>query len=132
MSGETDLGRLLAGLDPVLHEGVYVFVTLPDRTPPAGVDPVLVFQEAEGSTLVLSRDQADRAGLPGVFPSAWITLRVHSSLEAVGMMAAIAGALAEAGISCNAVSAYYHDHLFVPHERAEEAVRLLRGLGAGP
>jgi uncharacterized protein len=128
VTGETDVGRLLAGLDPLLHDGEYVFVTLPDRRTPDGVDPVFSFDEDEGRTLVLPRGQADAAGLEGAFPSAWITLRVHSSLEAVGMMAAIAGALADAGISCNAVSAYYHDHLFVPCDRGREAVDVLRGL----
>ncbi|MBC6462342.1 ACT domain-containing protein [Actinomadura sp. HBU206391] len=129
MSGQTDLGRLLAGLDPQLHEGEYVFVTLPDAaSAPPGLDPVLSFQEDEGRTLILPRGQADDAGLAGLFPSAWITLRIHSSLEAVGMMAAVATALARAGISCNAVAAYYHDHVFVQHDRAREAVGLLRDL----
>jgi uncharacterized protein len=128
--GERDLGRLLAGLDPLLHDGQYVFVTLPDRTVPTGLDPVLTFEEEEGPTLIVPRGQADAAGLKGVFPSAWITLRIHSSLEAVGMLAAIAAALADAGISCNVVSAYYHDHVFVPYGRAEDAVSLIRGLRA--
>jgi hypothetical protein len=131
VSGETDLGRLLAGLDPRLHEGEYVFVTLPDGVAvPAGLDPVLAFREDEGRTLILRRDEAEGEGLPGVFPSAWITLRVHSSLEAVGMMAAVATALAGAGISCNAVAAYHHDHVFVQYDRAGEAVALLRDLSA--
>ncbi|GAA4627325.1 ACT domain-containing protein [Actinoallomurus vinaceus] len=128
VTGETDLRRLLAGLDPVLHDGEYVFVTLPDRETPPGTRPVFVFEEDEGRTLVLPRAEAEEAGLDGVFPSAWITLRIHSSLEAVGMMAAIATALAEAGISCNAVSAFYHDHLFVPPDRARDAVAALRDL----
>lgn len=128
MSGESDLRRLLAGLDPLPREGEYVFATLPDRKVPAGVQPVFLFDEDEGRTVVLSSDEARRAGLAGEFSCAWITLRVHSSLQAVGMMAAVATALAEAGISCNAVSAYYHDHIFVPYDRAEEAVRVLREL----
>ena len=128
MSGETDLGRLLAGLDPMLHEGEFVFVCLPGRSVPEGLNPVLIFDEEEGRTLILPRSQAEGAGLEGSLPSAWITLRIHSSLEAVGMMAAIAAALADAGISCNAVSAYYHDHIFVQHDRAADAVRLLRDL----
>ena len=128
VTGETNLSRLLAGLDPLLHEGEYVFVTLPGRRSPPGVDPVLTFDEEEGRTLILPRSQADGAGLEGAFPSAWITLRIHSSLEAVGMMAAIATALAGAGISCNVVAAYFHDHIFVRHEQAQEAVDLLRGL----
>ncbi|WP_252807440.1 ACT domain-containing protein [Actinoallomurus spadix] len=128
MAGETDLRRLLAGLDPLLHEEEYVFVTLRDRETPAGVRPIFVFEEAEGRTLVLPRAQAEEAGLDGVFSSAWITLRIHSSLEAVGMMAAVSGALAEAGIGCNAVSAFYHDHLFVPWDRAQDAIAVLRAL----
>ncbi|MCO5998127.1 ACT domain-containing protein [Actinoallomurus rhizosphaericola] len=128
VAGETDLRRLLAGLDPLLHEDEYVFVTSRDRETPAGVEPVLVFEETEGRTLVLPRAQAEKAGLDGVFPSAWITLRIHSSLEAVGMMAAVTAALAEAGISCNAVSAFYHDHLFVPRDRAGDAIAVLRDL----
>jgi uncharacterized protein len=128
MAGETDLGRLLAGLDPVLHDGEYVFVTLPDRETPLGARPVFAFEEDEGRTIVLPQAEAEEAGLDGVFPSAWITLRIHSSLEAVGMMAAIATALAEAGISSNVVSAFYHDHLFVPSDRARDAVTVLRSL----
>jgi uncharacterized protein len=126
VSGETDLDRLLSGLDPELHEGVYVFATLPEDVP--GLNPVMTFTEAEGRTVILRAEEADRAGVPSVSPSAWITLRVHSSLEAVGMMAAIATALTEAGISCNAVSAYHHDHLFVPWPRAHEAMDILRNL----
>jgi uncharacterized protein len=126
MSGETDLGRLLSGLDPELHEGVYVFAALPSEMP--GLNPVMTFTEAEGITVILRAEEADRAGVPSVSPSAWITLRVHSSLEAVGMMAAIAAALTEAGISCNAVSAYHHDHLFVPWPRARDAMDVLHAL----
>jgi uncharacterized protein len=126
MSGETDLGRLLSGLDPELHEGVYVFATLPSEMP--GLNPVMTFAEAEGITVILRAEEADRAGVPSVSPSAWITLRVHSSLEAVGMMAAIAAALTGAGISCNAVSAYHHDHLFVPWPRARDAMDVLHAL----
>lgn len=130
MSGETDLRRLLAGLDPLRREGEYVFVTLPDRNVPPGVEPVFLFDEDEARTVVLPLDEALGAGLAGEFSCAWITLRIHSSLEAVGMMAAVATALAEAGISCNAVSAYYHDHIFVPYDRADDAVRALRELAA--
>lgn len=126
MSGETDLDRLLSGLDPELHEGVYVFATLPEDMP--GLNPVMAFTETEGLTVILRAEEADRAGVPSVSSSAWITLRVHSSLEAVGMMAAIAAALTEAGISCNAVSAYHHDHLFVPWPRARDAMGVLHAL----
>ena len=131
MSGETDLRRLLAGMRPELRPGTYVFVAVRDGTVPGGVSPVMTFREAEGLTLILAADEAGRAGLSGAFPCRWITLAVHSSLAAVGFLAAVAARLAEAGIAVNAVSAFHHDHLFVPAARAEEAVRLLRDL-AGP
>ena len=128
--GERDLGRLLAGLDPVRRPGTYLYVTL--RGPaPAGIAPVLAFAEAEGVTLVLEAGEARAARLTGAFPSAWITLRVPSSLEAVGLLAAVTTRLAAAGIPCNAVSAYHHDHLFAPEDRADEALALL-ALLAGP
>jgi uncharacterized protein len=131
VTGETDLGRLLAGLDPVLHDGEYFFVTRADREVPAGADPVMTFDEDEGRTLILPRGQAEAAGLAGEFSCAWITLRIHSSLAAVGMLAAITRALTDAGISCNPVAGYFHDHLFVQHDRAQDAVTVLRELAAG-
>jgi uncharacterized protein len=59
-------------------------------------------------------------------------LTVHSSLEAVGFLAAITARLAETGISVNAVSAFYHDHLFVPHDRADEALARLQEMMRKP
>ena len=59
-----------------------------------------------------------------------ITLTVHSSLEAVGLTAAIATELAGLGISANVVAAYYHDHVFVPCAQAEQAVAGLAALGS--
>lgn len=129
MSGETDLDRLLAGMDPELRPGVYVFATLAPGVPaPDGLTPVMQFREAEGTTLVVERDAAAAAGIEAAFPARMITLRVHSSLEAVGFLARITTSLAEAGISVNPVSAFHHDHLFVPADRAGEALALLRGL----
>jgi hypothetical protein len=59
-------------------------------------------------------------------PFARITLTVHSALEGVGLTAAVSGALAEQGIACNVVAGFHHDHLFVPWERREEALGVLR------
>jgi hypothetical protein len=126
MSGETQLTVLLRSLAPERQPGEYVYATVPVL--PTGLDPALVFREQEGWTLVLPRAQAEAAGLDFTFPCAWLTLRVHSSLQAVGLTAAVADALADAGIACNAVAAYYHDHLFVPLDRADEAIELLRRL----
>ncbi len=129
MTGGTDLDRLLASMNPELRPGVYVFATLePGTAPPEGVESVMVFREAEGTTLILPLEAAEGAGIAGVFPCRMITLRIHSSLEAVGFMARITTRLAGAGIGVNPVSAFFHDHLFVPENRGEEAVALLREL----
>jgi hypothetical protein len=91
----------------------------------------MTFREAEGMTLIVPRDQATAAGLPAAFPSRMITLEIASSLEAVGFLAAITAGLAEAGIAVNPVSAFHHDHLFVPEARAEEAMTILRAMAGG-
>jgi hypothetical protein len=89
-------------------------------------DAIGIFQEEEGTTIILSRNRADadKLNYSSVFRK--ITLSVHSSLDAVGFLAAIATKLAEHGISVNPVSAYYHDHLFVPASRAWEVIDLLK------
>ena len=84
--------------------------------------------EPEGWSLVLRRDDADTAGLTYDYVAAWITLRVYSSLAAVGLTAAVSSALAEAGISCNVIAGHHHDHLLVPHHEADRALDILRGL----
>lgn len=124
-----ELGQMLAQLRPELRPGGYVFVTVP-TTAPEGLSPVMTFTEDEGLTVVTTQAAADRAGLTYDVVLAWLTLRVHSSLEGVGLTAAVSGALAQAGISCNMVAAAYHDHLFVPADRAEEALAVLRQLAA--
>lgn len=121
MPGEQNLEILVAAMNPVLQPGEFVFSTAAEV---AG-EPVCAFREAEGWTLVLRRDEADRLGIAYTYPCRMITLAVHSSLDAIGLLAVAAGELAAAGISVNVVSAYYHDHLFVPVERADEAVAVL-------
>ena len=86
------------------------------------------FNEEEGTTLVVERTAADVAGLEYGPVLRCITLQVYSSLAAVGLTAAVAGALADAGISANVIAAYHHDHVFVPADRAEEAVSILGSL----
>ena len=126
MTGETELSALLAGMTPEWRPGRFVFATALEI--PAGARPVVTVVEDEGITLVLPQDDADRLGLTYDYVAAMITLRVHSALEAVGLTAAVAAALAAAGMSCNVVAGYFHDHLFVPIERGAEAVALLRQL----
>jgi len=127
MSGERDLRALLSGMRPELNPGRYVFTAVDGAVPP-GVTPVVTVAEREALTLVVRLDEADAAGLAYDYVAGWITLRVHSALEAVGLTAAVARELAAADLSCNVVAGFHHDHLFVPSERAEEAVALLEGL----
>lgn len=120
--GETDLQRLLAGLAPELAACPRAIRSqAADASVPAGT--IMLFREEEGVTTVVEVDESTDEPL-----WAQITLRIHSSLEAVGMMAAIATALAARDIPCNAVSAYYHDHLFVPWPRREDAIAALQAL----
>ena len=129
MAGETDLKKLLAAMTPELLAGTYVFATLaPGVAQPEGLEPVMVFREREGVTLIVTEDAAKEAGLTASFRCRMVTLNIHSSLEAVGFLATITARLAAAGMGVNPVSAFYHDHLFVPAERAEEALHLLRQL----
>ena len=126
-AGERDLTALLTGLSPRLHQGAYVFTTVVGAVP-SGIDPVVVVDEDEGRTLVVRKERADELGLPYAFVTAWITLQVHSALDAVGLTAAVSRALTAAGISANVVAGFHHDHLFVPYDRAGAAVEVLRAL----
>ncbi|MEV7524326.1 ACT domain-containing protein [Streptomyces sp. NPDC091371] len=131
MSGESDLRTLLSGMRPELNDGVYVFCTVPGTTGttvPAGTTPVATIREREGLTLVLRQEEADAAGLAYEYTAGWITLRIHSALDAVGLTAAFATELGAHGLSCNVIAGYHHDHLFVAADRAAEAVAVLEGL----
>ncbi|MBB0242850.1 ACT domain-containing protein [Streptomyces alkaliphilus] len=127
MTGETDLQKLLTDMRPMLNSGRYVFTTVEDAVPP-GVTPIVTVTEPEGITLVVPVGEAEAAGLRYDYVAGWIVLRVHSSLDAVGLTAVVAGELADAGLSCNIVAGFHHDHLFIPYERAHAAVALLEDL----
>ncbi|MFD3943212.1 ACT domain-containing protein [Streptomyces sp. NPDC058579] len=127
MTAERNLDRLVAGMRPELNPGRYVFTTV-DGPAPAGVAPVVTVAEPEGLTVVVRQEEADGAGLAYDYVAGWITLRVHSALDAVGLTAVVAQGLAEAGLSCNVVAGFHHDHLFVEHARADEALAVLRGI----
>ena len=123
-----DLATLLRTLSPIQHPGVYVFTSIPTGTP---IDMQLVvacIRETEGLSVVLAEEDALRLGLPILFRAAWLTLQVHSDLQAVGLTAAFATALGQAGISCNVVAGAHHDHIFVPHAQAGAALAVLRQL----
>jgi hypothetical protein len=123
-----DLAVLVRSIQPMLHEGVYVYSVVPHGTDLSSVPAIATVHEAEGITLILPEEEASRAGLPVLFRARWITLQVHSDLQAVGFTAAFSRALCEAGIGCNVVAAAYHDHLFVPVELAQRAVEVLTAL----
>ena len=116
---------------PVLHDGEYVFSVTDE---PSGIDPhdiVMMLKEKEGYTIIVERNIADRLGLTYSSIFSWISLTVHSSLEAVGLTAAFSRALADRGISCNVVAGYYHDHIFVPLSDKERALQALFRLSEG-
>lgn len=127
MNGIVDLKTLLRGLEPKLHDDEFVFVCRPCGSYGDGAElsPVASFVEDEGLTLVVRKSQADDAGeiYQGVFRM--ITLRIHSSLQAVGLTAAVTEVLSKRGISVNVIAAVYHDHLLVPTSRAVEAYNAL-------
>jgi hypothetical protein len=120
---------MVAGMAPDLRPGEYVFCAAGDRDW-AALEPLAMFREAEGVSLILERGAAEAAGFQAVAPMVLITLNVYSALDGVGLTAAVAAALASAGIACNMVAALNHDHVFVPVERANEAVAILRALQA--
>lgn len=115
-------------MEPVQQPGSYVFISIPSLE---GIDPsvaVMTFREAEGYTLILDTQKALEMGFTDGPVMAWISLQVHSSLEAVGLNAAFSQALARQGISCNVVAGFYHDHIFVPESDAATAMGILENL----
>ena len=128
MSGEKDQVRLQQMMAPDLRPETYVFCTFPDQRLPVNLDPICTFRETEGLSAIVELSQAVRANVKYIFEAKLITLTVHSSLEAIGFLSMISTHLATAGIPCNAVSAFHHDHLFIPVDRADEALSLLESL----
>ncbi|MFT4815956.1 MAG: hypothetical protein ACI9JU_002786 [Pseudohongiellaceae bacterium] len=130
MAGEEDLDALLVLMQPSLLPGDYVFCTAANLKYGdfAELQPLASYQEEEGLTLVLAKQSADVAGLAYDAVFKCITLMVHSSLEAVGLTAAVSGKLAANGISANVIAAYHHDHVFVPKNKAQLALQLLTEL----
>lgn len=128
MSGETDLIYLLKGMTPVLNEGDYVFVTVKNLDKIGRNDTICEFKEEEGTTIVIEKNKADTLKLNYTFIASWITLTIHSSLDAVGLTTAFSGALAKNEISCNVIAGYYHDHIFVDKKDAKKAMQTLTAL----
>ena len=122
----TDLAQLLQSMEPIRREGEFVFVA--SGSLPADVQIEASVREDEGPSFVIARRDADRLGLQYDFVAAWIMLTVHSSLEAVGLTAAISAALTQESISCNVIAGLRHDHLLVPVDATEAALAALRRL----
>jgi len=126
MSGEKDLSILLQNMEPVLNAGEYVFCTVEKLNEVPDIENILFFfREAEAVTIVLEKSMADSWSLEYSYISSWITLNIHSSLEAVGLTAAFANVLKKENISCNVVAAYFHDHIFIAKKDAEKAMEAL-------
>jgi uncharacterized protein len=124
----SDLPTLLRSMHPVLNAGTYVFTTVPlnHAVEPSAI--VASVREPEGLSVILAESDAVRHGLVPLFRCAWITLMVNSDLSAVGLTAAFAAALTDAGISCNVVAGAHHDHIFVPESLAPRAMDAMRAL----
>jgi len=130
MSGIKDLNTLLKHLRPELSESEYVFCSIqaPKLDLFYKLNPICTFKEKEGTTLVLEKSVAEKENLKVEEIFKRITLQVHSSLEAVGLTAAVSKALADAGISANVIAAYHHDHIFVPTNKSSLALKILQEL----
>jgi hypothetical protein len=125
VSGQRELGALLRGARPVVVHPAVVLATVDDAS---GLPSLATVTEDEGVTVVLRQEDAERLGIAFDWVGSWITLRVHSALDAVGLTAAVSAALADAGISCNVLAGVHHDHLLVPADRARDALAVLASL----
>jgi uncharacterized protein len=128
--GEQDLLKLCAALEPIMAPAVYVYCSFADFNLPEGISALCTIHEREGLTAIVERADARRLHLAYTYDARLITLSVHSSLSAIGFIKVISGKLADAGIPCNVIAGYYHDHILVPVDRADEAMARLREIAA--
>jgi len=128
MAGERDLAQLIKEMTPILNERDYVFATVKDISKINRIDTLCEFKESEGVTIVIEKHKADDLHLDYEYIAAWITLKIHSSLDAVGLTALFSTELSKNNISCNVIAGYYHDHIFVAKEDAEKAIQVLTDL----
>jgi len=134
MRGEKRLDKLLRDMSPELVAGEFVFCSFENSRygDHADLQPVACIMESEGLTLVVPRSKADEQALDYESVFSCITLNVHSDLEAIGLTAAFATKLTQQGISANVIAGYFHDHIFVQQELAQEALAALEELTCPP
>jgi hypothetical protein len=132
MSGEKDLHKLLAGMSPELAPGEFVFCCFEKARYGAysELQPIAAITESEGLTLVITKAKADEHSIDYEMVFSCITLKIHSSLDAVGLTAAFSGKLGDHGISANVIAGYHHDHIFVPQDQAQKAMTALTELSS--
>ncbi|MGD9679500.1 MAG: ACT domain-containing protein [Vulcanibacillus sp.] len=121
----SNLKELLSTMEPILNKGVYVYSSIPFDSDMSKLKPIAIFKEQEGLTIITDEQNAIESNLHILFSAAWITLKVQSDLKSVGLTAAFSTALGNANISCNVVAGAFHDHIFVPIEASDNAMKVL-------
>jgi hypothetical protein len=127
MTGERDLEKLLASMSPELLDEEYVFCTFQNAQYGDYLDlePIAAIRESEGLTLIIPKRKADDKNINYESAFKRIILRIHSSLDAIGLTAAFSSKLTEHEISANVIAGYYHDHIYVQSDHAEKAMKAL-------
>lgn len=129
-TGKILLSDILNSLTVSVRPDPYVVVSLPpgNVVPSVGGDIGAVIDEDEGTTVIATMSRAAHEGWPHDFVASWLTLNVHSALEAVGLTAAFSRQLGRAGIPCNVIAGFYHDHILVPIDKTDAAVEVIEAL----